>query len=75
MARILKYLFTGVLKIDDLSLLELLQLKDQVRKMLPGDDLEEILHEFIYNPEGLTKEFRYLGYFFPSNEELSRLYH
>ena len=38
--------------------------------MLPGDDLEEILHEFIYNPEGLTKEFRYLGYFFPSNEEI-----
>ena len=69
MTRIIKYLFSGVLKIDDLSLLELLQLRDQVRKMLPGEDLEEFLLEYVYNPGPLTKMFQDY-YFFPDDEEI-----
>jgi len=72
MTRIMNYLFSGVLKIDDLSFLELLQLKDQVRKMLPGDELEYFLREYIYNPDSLTQEYRDRGGgpFFPSDEEI-----
>ena len=40
MTRIIEYIFTGVLKARDLNLLEFLELKDQVRKMFPGDELE-----------------------------------
>ena len=40
MTRIIEYIFTGVLKAKDLNLLEFLELKDQVRKMFPGDELE-----------------------------------
>ena len=71
MTRIMKYLFSGVLKIDDLSLLELLQLEDQVRKLLPGDNLEKIIQEYIYNPKDyMTKDLREFTNFFPSNEEI-----
>ena len=47
MTRIIEYIFTGILKVKDLNLLEFLELKDQVRKMFPGDKLmgpiEEVL--------------------------------
>ena len=56
MTRIIEYIFTGILKVKDLNLLEFLELKDQVRKMFPGDKLmgpiEEVLkiedHRYVY---------------------------
>ena len=40
MERILKYLFTGTIKFKDLGLLQLLELLNQVRKMLLKGDLQ-----------------------------------
>jgi len=40
MTRIIEYIFSGILQVKDLKLLEFLELKDQVRKMFPGDKLE-----------------------------------
>ena len=45
MTRIIEYIFTGVLQIKDLNFLEFLELKDQVRKMLPGDELEKQIED------------------------------
>ena len=72
MTRIMKYLFSGILKIDDLSLFELLQLRDQIRKMLPGDELEELIQKYLYSPPDKYKheKFRKHGKFFPTNEEI-----
>ena len=40
MGRIIKYLFTGTIKFKDLGLLQLLELLNQVRKMLLKGDLQ-----------------------------------
>merc|ERR1740128_832825 len=40
MTRIIEYIFSGFLEAKGLSLLEFLELKDQVRKMFPGDEIE-----------------------------------
>ena len=40
MSLIIEYIFSGILKIKDLKLLEFLEMRDQVRKMYPGDKLE-----------------------------------
>ena len=72
MTRIMKYLFSGILEIDCLSLLELLQLKDQVRKLLPGEKLEEVLEEYL-NSSGsdiFTNSVQDRCNFFPTNEEI-----
>ena len=46
MTRIIVYIFSGVLEVKDLNILEFLELKDQVRKMFPGDELVGRLEHF-----------------------------
>jgi len=43
MERIIKYLFTGSIKFKDLDILQLLELLNQVRKMLLKDDLQNLI--------------------------------
>ena len=62
MTRIIEYIFSGVLKFEQLSLLEFLELKDQVRKMFPGDKLEEEIENNLFRA---CNEFSV-----PSNEEI-----
>ena len=47
MERILKYLFTGSIKFKDLSLLQLLELLNQVKKMLLKDVLQNLINKYI----------------------------
>ena len=47
MERIIKYLFTGTIKFKDLSLLKLLELLNQVRKMLLKGDLQDLIESYI----------------------------
>ena len=47
MTCIIEYIFTGILKANDLNLLEFLELKDQVRKMFPGDKLEGQIEDIL----------------------------
>ena len=47
MTRIIEYIFTGILQAKDLNLLEFLELKDQVRKMFPGDELEGQIEDIL----------------------------
>ena len=47
MERIIKYLFTGTIKFKDLSLLQLLELLNQVRKMLLKGDLQDLITSYI----------------------------
>ena len=47
MERIIKYLFTGSIKFKDLGLLQLLELLNQVRKMLLKGDLQDIIRSYI----------------------------
>ena len=47
MERILKYLFTGTIKYKDLGLLKLLELVNQVRKLLLKDDLRDLVETYI----------------------------
>ena len=51
MTRIIEYLFSGILKAKDLHLLDFLELKDQVQKILPGDELEGMIVKYL---EGCT---------------------
>ena len=57
MERIIKYLFTGSIKFKDLDILQLLELLNQVRKMLLKDDLQNLilahLREDIFSLENL----------------------
>ena len=62
MMRIIEYIFSGVLKFEMLSLLEFLELKDQVRKMFPGDTLEEDMEHFFLRT--------YDDFSIPKNEEI-----
>jgi len=57
MDRIIEYIFTGIMNAKDLNLLEFLELKDQVRKMFPGDKLEEHIEEILQIKE--ESRFRY----------------
>ena len=45
MTRIIEYIFTGILKVKDLNLLDFLEFKDQVRKMFPGDNLDREIED------------------------------
>ena len=47
MERILQYLFTGYIKFRDLNLLQLLELVNQVRKLLLYGDLKDMIESFI----------------------------
>ena len=47
MERIIKYLFTGSIKFKDLGLLQLLELLNQVRKMLLKSDLKDLVESYI----------------------------
>merc|ERR1711860_164643 len=47
MERILKYLFTGSIKFKDLCLLQLMELLNQMRKMLLKGDLQDIIKSYI----------------------------
>ena len=47
MERILKYLFTGSVKYKDLGLLKLLELVNQVRKLLLKNDLLDLIETYI----------------------------
>ena len=47
MARIIEYIFSGFLKAKDLNLLEFLELKDQVQKMFPGDEVEKMMEHYL----------------------------
>ena len=47
MERIIKYLFTGTIKFKDLGLLQLLELLNQVRKMLLKGDLQDLIESYI----------------------------
>ena len=47
MTRIIEYIFTGVLQAKNLNFLEFLELKDQVRKMFPGDELEGQIEDIL----------------------------
>jgi len=47
MTRIIEYIFTGILNANDLNLLEFLELKDQIRKMFPGDKLEGQIEDIL----------------------------
>ena len=47
MTRIIEYIFSGILQAKDLKLLEFLELKDQVRKMFPGDKLEGQIEDLL----------------------------
>ena len=52
MMRIIEYIFSGILKANNLKLLEFLELKDQVRKMFPGDQLEGKIDDPLMNLRG-----------------------
>ena len=47
MTRIIEYIFTGILQTKDLNLLDFIELKDQVRKMFPGDELEGQIEDIL----------------------------
>merc|ERR1740122_447004 len=47
MTRIIEYIFSGILKVNDLKLLEFLELRDQIRKILPGDKLEGKIEDLL----------------------------
>ena len=47
MTRIIEYIFSGILKAKNLNLLEFLELRDQVRKMFPGDKLEVKIEDLL----------------------------
>jgi len=47
MTRIIEYIFTGVLQTKDLKFLDFIELKDQVRKMFPGDELEGQIEDIL----------------------------
>ena len=70
MTRMLEYLFSGVMKVNDLSLLELLELKDQARRILPGDELGELIKGYLYKPDQFTTDNRDCDKFFPTQEDI-----
>merc|ERR1740128_250170 len=47
MERIIQYLFTGSIKYKDLGLLQLLELVNQVRKLLLKSDLQILIESYI----------------------------
>ena len=81
MMRTIEYIFSGILKANNLKLLEFLEMKDQVRKMFPGDQLEGIIDDSLMNSRSyciLTDKenrisLRYPSLAFPpTNEEIGK---
>ena len=79
MTRIVEYLFSGILKAKDLNLLDFLELKDQVQKILPGDMLEEKMETYLkgsndVRAQSTSKSMIFpgmcFGFSFPTNEEI-----
>ena len=64
---IIEYFFSGILKAKDLHLLDFLELKDQVQKILPGDELEEMIEKYLEESSDARLGF---GFSFPTNEEI-----
>ena len=73
MIRMLEYLFSGVMKVNDLSLFELLELKDLARRMLPGDELEELIKGYLINPDQFTTDNRDCDKFFPTKDDIVKI--
>ena len=73
MTRMLEYLFSGVMKVNDLSLFELLELKDLARRMLPGDELEELIKGYLINPDQFTTDNRDCDQFFPTKGDIVKI--
>ena len=47
MALVIEYFYSGVLKVNDLTIMELLELREQVRILLPGDKIDSIIGELM----------------------------
>ena len=47
MTLVIEYFYSGVLKVNDLTIMELFELREQVRILLPGDQLNKIIEEAI----------------------------
>ena len=72
MACIIEYIFSGVLEAKGFNFLEFLELQEQVRKMFPGDELDEELQE-VLQEEGLYRYRRYRELtILPTNEEIAK---
>ena len=56
MALVIEYFYSGVLKVNDLTIMELFELREQVRILLPGDKINKIIEELIQEErfEGLN---------------------
>ena len=68
--RIVEYIFSGILKAKDLNLLEVLELKDQFRKMFPGDSLERQIDD-VLKDKNYRHYFRNSSFTIPpTNEEI-----
>jgi len=72
MTRIIEFIFTGILKADDLNLLEFLELKDQVRKMFPGDILVGQLEDILKFDDDRYYSFNPILTILPTNEEIAK---
>ena len=71
MTRIIEYIFSGFLKAMDLNLLGFLELKDQVQKMFPGDEVEKMMEHYLIVYDNTREELDYRHKFsFPTNEEI-----
>jgi len=79
MTRIVEYLFSGILRAKDLNLLDFLELKDQVQKILPGDKLEEKMDTYLrgsndVRSQSTSKSMIFpgvcFGFSLPTNEEI-----
>ena len=66
MTRVIEYIFSGVLEAKGLNLLEFLELIVQVRKMFPGDPLEDKVHDF-----SKWAEYEWTHFRIPTNEEIA----
>ena len=53
MTLVIEYLYSGVLKVSDLDIMELLELRGQVRMLLPGDKINSIIEDNIITEERL----------------------
>ena len=47
MTVVIAYLYSGVLKVSDLTIMEVFELREQVRILLPGDKINKIIEELI----------------------------
>ena len=47
MTLVIDYFYSGVLKVNDLTIMELFELREQVRILLPGDKINRIIEELI----------------------------